>query len=221
MISIAIDGACRRNGKPDCVSAGGMFVVDHDQGTTQTFALHECASTNQRGEMMALLKALDFIHSNEQEALIITDSEYLFNTITKDWLGSWSHKGWVTALNEPVKNQDLWRQILHVKKAIDNKGLEYSMYHIKGHVISFGRVTGLGLLTADQSGYTLLNAVHAKYSQEATKLHITGKLKEVQDCSIKNHGFCFEPYQISNFVAMNIVADFVATMAVESVDICS
>ena len=27
MLVIAIDGACRRNGKPDCVSAGGVFIM--------------------------------------------------------------------------------------------------------------------------------------------------------------------------------------------------
>ncbi len=218
MVSIAIDGACRRNGKPDCISAGGVYTVDNEQQSSQTFALHEYNSTNQRGEMMALLQAFDFIHSNGQEAQIITDSEYLFNAITKDWLNSWEAKGWVTATMEPVKNQDLWRQIRHVHNAIVAKGIDFSMYHIKGHIVSFGKVTGLSLLRTDLTGKSLQNAVATKYAAEATKLRITGKLADVQECSIKNNGFCFEPDTLARFVAMNVVADFVATMEVEAVN---
>ena len=76
MLVIAIDGACRRNGKPDCVSAGGVLVVQ-DNETYRTLCVSEKGSTNQRGEMLALLEALRYIYDTPgNDALIITDSEY-------------------------------------------------------------------------------------------------------------------------------------------------
>ena len=63
MLLISIDGACRRNGKPDCVSAGGVFIQQFDSKLnlqqTSILSNYETASTNQRGELLALLTALD------------------------------------------------------------------------------------------------------------------------------------------------------------------
>lgn len=37
---MAIDGACRRNGKPDCTASGGVFVRGiNDDGSTAGFAI--------------------------------------------------------------------------------------------------------------------------------------------------------------------------------------
>lgn len=218
MVTIAIDGASRRNGKPDCISAGGVYVVDHDQGTTMCLSLHEYNSTNQRGEMMALLKAFDFIHSNKQMARIVTDSEYLFNTITKDWINAWNRKGWVTAIGEPVKNQDLWRCILHVHNAIVDKGIEFTMYHVRGHVIPMGKVLGSSLLNTDLTGRTLWEATRKKAQHLLWSTEYAGKLQSVQDCSIKNNGFEMHPEVILDFVAANTVADFIATIEVDRIN---
>ena len=78
MLLISIDGACRRNGKPDCVAAGGVFIqqFDKDLHLQQTSILsnYETSSTNQRGELLALLTALDHIWSAKQSTQIVTDS---------------------------------------------------------------------------------------------------------------------------------------------------
>src|SRR6266567_4354991 len=44
------------------------------------------------------------------EVELVTDSEYLKNGITY-WIHGWKRKGWMTAANKPVVNQDLWRQL--------------------------------------------------------------------------------------------------------------
>ncbi len=44
------------------------------------------------------------------EVELVTDSEYLKNGIT-NWIHGWKRKGWMTAANKPVVNQDLWRQL--------------------------------------------------------------------------------------------------------------
>jgi ribonuclease HI len=41
---------------------------------------------------------------------LYTDSEYLRQGITA-WMHSWKARGWRTAGNKPVKNEDLWRRL--------------------------------------------------------------------------------------------------------------
>lgn len=39
-----------------------------------------------------------------------TDSQYVRKGIT-EWLANWKRNGWKTASKQPVKNEDLWRQL--------------------------------------------------------------------------------------------------------------
>ena len=42
--------------------------------------------------------------------VLITDSQYLRQGITA-WIRGWKKRGWRTASNKPVENQDLWRAL--------------------------------------------------------------------------------------------------------------
>lgn len=221
MLVISIDGACRRNGKPNCVSAGGVFIQHYDEGLNlvQTKALsnYETKSTNQRGELLALLTALDYIWSAKQETQIVTDSEYLFNTMTKEWYKSWQHKGWVTALGEPVKNRDLWQAISQAYCRCADAGIDISFFHIKGHCIPFGKVTANTLLAKDPSGAALMLEVCLKYDAvcETTK---KPQLEHANELSERNNGFKFVPTTLKRFVVANVMADAIATKCVEAAD---
>src|SRR5690349_13772077 len=107
---IAIDGACRRNGKSTCLTAGAAFIVGPEFNTLKL--IHEKGSTSQRGEMLALLTGLSYGYDiSNEHVYLITDSEYIYNTISKGWINNWERKGWITSSGEPVKNQDLWKKI--------------------------------------------------------------------------------------------------------------
>lgn len=212
MLLIAIDGACRRNGKPDCIAAGGVFIQHlADNGVVSTAALsnYEHGSTNQRGELLALLTSLDYIYTANQPALLVTDSEYLFNAMTKNWVTNWSCKGWLTAAGEPVKNRDIWESILHAY----NKCVDITFYHIKGHCIPFGDVTAKKLLEQDRSGKALHKEVLIKYDTSKRD-----KLDAANELSVRNNGFAFEEHNLKMFVAANIVADTIATVCVDAAD---
>lgn len=223
MYVVSIDGACRRNGKPDCVSAGGLFIQEFDESLdkpvlTSTLSVFEMQSTNQRGEMNALRAALEFLWPREQQAQIITDSEYLFNAMTKGWITSWARKGWVTATGEPVKNKDLWEAIFKEYNHCLNNGVEVMFYHIKGHCISFGKVTASSLLSKDRTGSQLFEEVKAKYASSQTKDSVKKNLEKARGLSIKNHGFEFDESTLSRFICANVMADAVATMCVDAAD---
>lgn len=217
MIAIAIDGACRRNGKKDCIAAAGVFVARFDKSydvlESTVLSNYELESTNQRGELLAYLTTLEYLKDLNEPAQIITDSEYLFNAITKDWCSNWAKKGWKTASGDPVKNMDLWVRIMEQQDLCEN--IETTLYHIKGHAISFGKVTAKNLLAQDPSGLAMYNAAAAKYATAPPKPEVYKALKEV---SIKNNGFSLEFEILKRFIVMNTVADAVATKCVETAD---
>jgi ribonuclease HI len=221
MLLISIDGACRRNGKPDCVAAGGVFIqqFDSDLKLQQTSILsnYETASTNQRGELLALLTALDHIWSAKQYTQIVTDSEYLFNAMTKEWYKSWQHKGWVTAVGEPVKNRDLWQEISNAYCRCEDAGIEITFYHIKGHCIPFGKVTANTLLTKDTTGVHLMAEVLLKYDSVCTSTK-KDLLEQANALSERNNGFKLPPDKLRQFVVSNVIADAIATKCVEAAD---
>ncbi len=66
-------------------------------------------TTNNRMEMMAPIAALESL-KGACEVDLYTDSRYVHDGITK-WLKNWKARGWKTADNKPVKNQDLWERL--------------------------------------------------------------------------------------------------------------
>jgi len=216
MILMSIDGACRRNGKPDCVSSGGV-VVQHLEDNSSisimaTLGCHEHNSTNQRGELNALLKALMYLTRFQEDAIIVTDSEYLFNAMTKGWPTRWKNEGWLTAAGEPVKNADLWASI----DSAASQCHEVQFYHIKGHVIPFGKVTAGDLLNREPNGYALYRAVAKRFDELLpTK---ADAIEHAQQLSERNNGFRLNDQTLKNFVVLNVVADAVATDIVEKAD---
>lgn len=217
---LAIDGACRRNGKPDCVAAGGIFglLFDDDGNITETFTNHvgDTQSTNQRGEIIALIQALKVAYTTNAPTMIITDSEYLFNAMCKEWYSKWCKNNWKTATGTAVKNADLWRHVIVAYEQCEAAGIEVSFHHIKGHCIPFGKATASTLLEADPYGRALYDEVLKKYDNcISTK---KAELDHAQDLSERNNGYRLTPEQLRLFVATNTVADIVATECVERLD---
>ena len=217
MIRISIDGACRRNGKPDCVSAAGAFVQifeDNKLVFTETLYGNEHGSTNQRGELHALILALGVVAKELDDTQIITDSEYIFNAMTKCWYATWKARGWHTASGGQVKNADLWKQIAQLVDKCGDADINY--YHIKGHCIPFGRVTAENLLIKDTLGSSLMYAVYDKYDAVvSTKKEV---FEAAQELSLKNNGFKLSDEVLRDFVVANTVADAIATSIVELAD---
>lgn len=221
MLSISIDGACRRNGKPDCVSGAGIFVAKYDKNNnlkgTHSQIRYDFNSTNQRGELLALYDALCYIADANKSAEIITDSEYLFNTMTKEWYISWEGCNWYKSNGEQVKNRDLWKKIIRAYRQCVDKGLDVTFYHIKGHCISFGYATACKLLKQHDGTTQLFTALLEKYNDVSLVNH-SDKMIAANLLSEKNNGFFLSPEVLKRFIVMNAAADIIATQAVEKAD---
>lgn len=87
-------------------------------------------TTNNRMEMTAVIKALEFLLSASHSPLattLFTDSSYVINGATK-WAKGWKKNGWKTKNKEDVLNKDLWEQILSLTQKF-----EIEWKHIEGH----------------------------------------------------------------------------------------
>lgn len=218
MLFIAIDGACRRNGKPDCVAAGGVLiqnVTDNAPPVFESLSDYETPSTSQRGELLALAAALTYVLEHRKESLIVTDSEYMFNTMTKEWYVGWQRNGWLTAQGTAVKNQDLWLKISSLYNKCDESGIPVTFFHIKGHCIPFGKVTAEKLLVENPTGETLYKAVLEKYKQLLPTEKTAKILDLANELSKKNNGFCLQSNTLERFVVSNVVVDAIANRCVD------
>lgn len=103
-IKIYTDGACSGNPGP-----GGWGAILCWNGHEKELSGGELETTNNRMEMMAVIKALEAL-KKESSATIYTDSKYVKQG-AEEWLVGWKARGWKSASKQPVKNQDLWERI--------------------------------------------------------------------------------------------------------------
>lgn len=103
-VEIYTDGACSGNPGP-----GGWGAILRFKGTEKELYGSDPETTNNRMEMMAIIKALEALKRPVQIDLY-TDSKYVLDGMTK-WLEGWKAKGWKTAARKPVKNADLWQEL--------------------------------------------------------------------------------------------------------------
>ena len=114
-IEIFCDGACSQgavNSSADQI--GGYAAIIKDENGTREVVGSEKDTTNNRMEMMGAIAALKSIETTSH-ITITSDSAYLVNGMTS-WIKNWQDKGWITASKKPVKNQDLWKELIDLTR---------------------------------------------------------------------------------------------------------
>ncbi|WP_116962993.1 ribonuclease HI [Fastidiosibacter lacustris] len=108
-VTIYTDGACRGNpGK------GGWGVILQYKSKIKELYGGEENTTNNRMELLAAIQALSALKTM-CEVELYTDSKYVQQGVS-EWLNNWLIRGWKTASNKPVKNQDLWQTLDELRK---------------------------------------------------------------------------------------------------------
>jgi ribonuclease HI len=120
-VEIYTDGACRGNPGP-----GGWGALLRANGAEKELYGGEAATTNNRMELMAAIRALEAL-KRPSRVKLYTDSIYVMKGI-QTWIHGWKRKGWRTADKKPVKNEDLWRQL---DAAREKHNVEW--HWVKGH----------------------------------------------------------------------------------------
>lgn len=98
MIEIFTDGASSGNPGPGGYGAilrKGKHYKELSEGFRKT--------TNNRMELLAVIKALEALKASNQQVRIFTDSKYVVDAVQKGWL-----KNWIKIQFKGKKNADLW-----------------------------------------------------------------------------------------------------------------
>ena len=106
LVEIYTDGACRGNPGP-----GGWGALLRMGEKERELSGGEALTTNNRMELMAAIKALEAL-KRPCRVQLHTDSQYVRDGITK-WIHGWRRNGWKTANKKPVKNAELWQELLN------------------------------------------------------------------------------------------------------------
>ena len=89
--------------------SGGWAAILRSGAHEKEISGGERATTNNRMELMAVIKALEAI-KKPSAVFVHTDSRYVMDGLTK-WLPRWKANGWKTVDKKPVKNSELWRAL--------------------------------------------------------------------------------------------------------------
>jgi ribonuclease HI len=104
-VHIFTDGACKGNPGP-----GGWGALLRMGEIEKELSGGEALTTNNRMELTAAIRGLQAL-KRPCRVLLTTDSRYVMDGLTK-WIHGWLKNGWKTADRKPVKNADLWQELL-------------------------------------------------------------------------------------------------------------
>ncbi|UCF97182.1 MAG: ribonuclease HI [Spirochaetaceae bacterium] len=115
-IRIYTDGGCSGNPGP----GAWAYILLQPGGNFQD-ARFVPETTNNRMELQAVIEALHKVRDNPElgstEIELFTDSQYVKNGIA-EWIHTWIRNGWKTRTKKPVKNQDLWKELLDLSSTL-------------------------------------------------------------------------------------------------------
>lgn len=118
LIYIYTDGAAKGNPGP-----GGYGVLlksgPHTKELSEGFRL----TTNNRMELLAVIKGLEAIKTKGSEVIVVSDSKYVVEAVEKGWLWNWIKIGF-----KNKKNKDLWIRLVNIYRQHKVK-----FHWIKGH----------------------------------------------------------------------------------------
>ncbi|MCT4552724.1 MAG: ribonuclease HI [Alphaproteobacteria bacterium] len=120
-IKIYTDGAC--SGNPGIGGWGAILIYGNKE---KEISGGNPETTNNQMELTAVIEALKILKKDCQIELY-TDSKYVMDGITK-WIHNWQKNNWKTAAKKPVKNKELWQDL--VKETSKH---EINWNWIKGH----------------------------------------------------------------------------------------
>lgn len=120
-VKLYTDGACLGN-----PGVGGWAALLIYQGQHKIFSGASADTTNNQMELQAVIEGLKRLR--EPVAVdIYTDSKYVKDGM-ESWLKKWQANHWKTASRKPVKNKQLWQDLLDVAERH-----ELSWHWVKGH----------------------------------------------------------------------------------------
>lgn len=149
------DGACHPN---PGIGGWGFVLINKHSGDREYHYGGERKATNNRMELMAMIRAVEKIMPNES-LLILTDSKLMVNTFTR-YIGGWRNNNWRKSDGTEIKNLDLIKEM-----ALLMKTRKVKFQWIKGHAGISGNEQADGLANMGRKQLVALN-------QETMRVHL-------------------------------------------------
>ena len=86
-------------------------------------------TTNNVMELLAIIKAFRLIKTDKYSVDVFSDSAYIVNCFSQGWYKKWEKNGFITSNKEPVKNVELWKELIGY-----NAKFNVVFHKIKGHL---------------------------------------------------------------------------------------
>ena len=105
-VELWTDGACSGNPGP-----GGWAALLRTGSHERVLSGGEALTTNNRMELTGVVRGLRAL-TRPCVVRVHLDSSYVKNAFTNGWLTRWQGNGWATRDKQPVKNRELWLELL-------------------------------------------------------------------------------------------------------------
>ena len=102
------DGACSYNPGP----GGWAYILMCEGKTVKDSGFFE-NTTNNRMEILAVIEGLKRL-KYKCSVTVFTDSAYVFNAFTQNWINSWQTNNWKNSSKKEVLNKDLWQELIEL-----------------------------------------------------------------------------------------------------------
>ncbi|KZT51160.1 hypothetical protein CALCODRAFT_503850 [Calocera cornea HHB12733] len=120
------DGACSGNGKQGAKGGVGVYWGPGMKNVAERLG---GAQTNNRAELIGIVRALETDPDPSTPLIIKTDSSYSIQCM-RDWLPKWRMNGFRTG-SGPVKNKEL---LLYLSSLMDGRPGHLKLQHVRGHM---------------------------------------------------------------------------------------
>lgn len=144
---VALDGACRDNGKASAKAAVGIFFGKGNSHNRAEMLVDDpdITWTSQRAELWAASRALRLVtgmtiskcrHCHPPMQLSLdrvifkSDSAYVVRGITDFYL-KWQQHDWKNALGNPIANKDLWDRLYKQVTRLQRFGMGVSFWQVR------------------------------------------------------------------------------------------
>jgi ribonuclease HI len=153
-LKIYTDGASRGNPGP-----GGYGIILLWGNIQKELSAGYRLTTNNRMELMAVIKALEALTKKNIAVTIYTDSKYVVDSVEKKWLNNWIS----TNFKGGKKNKDLWMQYYKLSQQFN-----ITMQWVKGHANNpyNNRCDELATQAADNRAHLLIDEGYENEQQQ-------------------------------------------------------
>lgn len=138
------DGSCSARDR----TGGWAFIVTDDVTASGKIIYSDCEgvanTTISRMELLAVINGLKSCRvmytrigvpppiNPKVHITVSSDSAYVINCFEERWYRSWLANNWIGS-SGPVKNVDLWKELLHLANDMIGEGFTLTWKHVKGH----------------------------------------------------------------------------------------